>query len=147
MTEERPEEYEELYLSNLESQNVMVISEVEAFTTKMRNNDTTDKDILSMIRRLGEYERYFLFYNPLVEHFAKADKPQLSQRLEVVLSDIRGTIQIFQQIIDKKTSDANKDPKATQMSDTNKYSKTSHMSEEERAALIQSVFIQTKEKD
>ena len=135
MTEERPEEYEELYLSNLESQNVMVISEIVAFTTKMRNNDTTHEDIRSMIRRLGEYERYFLFYSPLVEHFANAEKPQLSQRLEVILSDIRGTTQIFQQIIDKKTSDNNKDPRVTQMS------------EEERVAFRQSPFMQTIEKD
>ena len=130
MTEERPEEYEELYLSNIESQNVMAISEVEAFITKMRNNDTTSEDISLMIRRLGEYERYFLFYNPLVEHFVKLGKPKLSQRLKDVLSDIRDTTQVFQREINKRTPHVNKD------------SKVGDMSEEEKMVLREHILVQ-----
>ena len=130
MTEERPEEYEELYLSNIESQNVMAITEVEAFIKKMRNNETTSEDISEMIRRLCEYEKYFLFYNPLVEHFAKLGKPQLPQRLKDVLSDIRDTVKIFQQEINKR------------MLSTYKGSKIGKMSEEEKMELREQILVQ-----
>jgi hypothetical protein len=131
MTEELKEEYEDLYLSNIESQNKMAILEVEAFATKMINSDTKSEDIAFMIRRLGEYEKYFLLYNPIVESFTKMGKPNLSQRLEDVLSDIRGAALIFQQAINRRIS----------------AKKIGKMSEEEKEIFRQKIFTSITEKN
>lgn len=108
MAEDRPYEYEELYLSNIESQNIMAISEVETFTDNMRNNVIRSQDISSIIYRLKEYEEYFLFYNHISEHFAISERPKISQKLDEILCDIRNTINIFQQVY-KKISDMTPD--------------------------------------
>lgn len=48
-----PEEYEQLYLPKLEEQNKISISEIEDFTSKIRNRVVTSKDIVEFIGQYG----------------------------------------------------------------------------------------------
>lgn len=92
------EEYEQLYFPKLEEQNKRSISEIETFTANVRNCAATSQEITEFINRLKEYEKYFLSYEQLAQYLSKAGRPQISKRLNEILNDTRGAIQIFQQM-------------------------------------------------
>lgn len=91
-----PDAYEELYILNIESQNKILISDIENFCSRMKENVVTPEDLSAIIRYLKMYEGYFLSYISIVDRLDKIGKPQLSKRMNEILYDIRETITIFQ---------------------------------------------------
>lgn len=100
MTDEHinPDSYEQLCLLNIESQNKVLVSDIENFCMNIRRHVATYQDLLSMIDSLKKYETYFLCYKPFVQRLDKLERYQSSKRLEEVIDDIRKTLAIFEQI-------------------------------------------------
>ncbi len=88
-----PDVYEQLYLSNIESQNIMSISDIENF--RISQHTDISQDLLSMIKRLKEYNAYFLSCKPIAQRLSNIGKLQLSKRLNEILSDTEEAIKIF----------------------------------------------------
>ena len=87
--------YEQIHLSNLEFQNREITSEVVSFSENIKNSVNRSQDMLDMIGRLYEYRRYFLFHEDVAKYLVEEGKPQLSKRLNEILTDLQETLQIF----------------------------------------------------
>ena len=94
-----PQEYEQFYLPKLEEQNRKSTSEIENFSINIKNRGTAyPQEILCMIDRLKEYEKHFLSYQSLAQYLDNVAKPKMLKRLNDILKDTRGAIQVFQQM-------------------------------------------------
>ncbi len=105
--------YEQLYIMNIESQNRMVMCDIENFAMNKRSNVDIIESFHSIIKTLQLYEKYFLFYEPTAQRLTKNGRTQLSKRLYEILSDIHETIHIFeygcQRAINKENLDTDID--------------------------------------
>lgn len=95
-----PDDYEQLYLLNIESQNKMAVFEVEKICERIRQKSVTSQDLRDIINSLNLYSTYFLSYEPIAQRLLKLGKPQLSERLNEILFDIRDTSKIFRDIVE-----------------------------------------------
>jgi hypothetical protein len=94
-----PDDYEQLYLLNIESQNKMAILDIENFCVCMRQKSVKTQDLRDMINSLKMYDSYFLSYEPIARRLDKLGKPQLSKRLNEIICDIRETSKIFREVV------------------------------------------------
>ena len=95
-----PDDYEQLYLLNIESQNKMAIFDIENFCVRMRQKSVKTQDLRDMINSINVYDTYFLSYEPIARRLDKLGKPQLSKRLNEILCDIRETSKIFREVVE-----------------------------------------------
>ncbi len=95
-----PDDYEQLYLLNIESQNKVAVSDIENFCVCIRQKSVTIQDLRNIIDSLRTYETYFLSYEPIARRLYKLGNPQLSDRLNEILYDIRETCKIFKETIE-----------------------------------------------
>jgi hypothetical protein len=105
-----PDVYEQFYLLNIESQNKMLVSDIEKFCIRLKKDDIPSRDLSPIISLLESYEKYFLTYEPIAQRLTTMGRTQLSKRLYEILSDVQETFTIFQQsyhrsIGDKKSAD------------------------------------------
>lgn len=91
-----PEEYEQSYLPTLEEQDKRCTSEVQNFCNK--GHISTHEEIMYMIGRLDEYKKYFLSFQSLAKYLDDAGRPRMLKRLNEILKDTDGTIQIYRQM-------------------------------------------------
>ncbi len=96
------DDYEQLYLLNIESQNKMAVSDIENFCVRIRQKSVTTQDLRDIINSLRTYDAYFLYYEPIAQRLDKLGKPQLSKRLNEILCDIRETSKIFKEMIENE---------------------------------------------
>lgn len=95
-----PDDYEQLYLLNIESQNKMAVFDIENFCVRMRQKSVKTQDLRDMINSLNIYDTYFLSYEPIAQRLDKLGRPQLSKRLNEILYDIRETSKIFRWVVE-----------------------------------------------
>jgi len=95
-----PDDYEQFYLLNIESQNKVAVSDIENFCVCIRQKPVTIQDLRDIIDSLRIYETYFLSYEPIAQRLDKLGNPQLSTRLNEILCDIRETCKIFKETIE-----------------------------------------------
>lgn len=87
--------YEQMQIFNFEFQNREIMSEVETFSENIKNSVNRSQDMRQMIGRLYDYRRYLLFHEDMAKYLVEEGKPQLSKRLNEILTDLQETLQIF----------------------------------------------------
>lgn len=99
MTEDKfiLENYEQSQISNIEEQHNRLISEIANFVAYSTTRFVSSHEILRLLNRLREYERYFLSCEPVAQYLNDVGKFTFSKKLNDILNDVRESIKIFQQ--------------------------------------------------
>jgi hypothetical protein len=98
MTEEKfiLDNYEQSQISNIEYQHKMLTSEMANFVALSTERFVTSQEMLHMLNRLSEYERYFLSCEPIAQYLSNAGRLAFSKKFDEILNYVQESTKIFQ---------------------------------------------------
>lgn len=88
------QEYERLWLQKLEEQNHILFDIAKGWFQGYKNSQQLSQIIVIS----QEWEKYFITFEPIAQKLNKDGRPHMLNRLNVILNDIRKSIQICQQM-------------------------------------------------